>query len=148
MIQHSDFPTLPRTLLLSIFILSGAARTFADDAPLLVAHRLGETRYLGWTYGSDPAKRQVNCVQFVAAVLEKLLVRRLTSLETDAVYIRGVDGKALDKLIVDEDERIKGVQYALTYVLKRGIKVEPFAAQSGDFIQYWSDVTQLTGAQR
>ncbi|HET6406923.1 MAG TPA: hypothetical protein VFG14_03500 [Chthoniobacteraceae bacterium] len=117
---------------LALFIAAGA--TFAG--PLETATLLRETQYAGWKYGPSAAKQEVDCVQFVASVVQKEIGRDLTPDERNAIYINPPPAD-LSAAVESEQPATKGIQYALVDVLKRGIAVAPEQAQPGDFIQYW-----------
>jgi hypothetical protein len=106
---------------------------------LATAHRLAETTYQGFTYGSSQARRQIDCTQFVQKVIEEVVGRTLAERESKAVLIAGLPSSAriLDSLVYHEDPRTCGVLFALTDVLPIGMQVSPDSAQPGDLIQYW-----------
>ena len=106
---------------------------------LAVARELATTTYAGFTYGSNLSGRQIDCTQFMQAVIERVVGRNLTDDEAKAVLISGLPSGArkLDSLVAAEDDRIKGVQHALTQVLPIGRSVSADSAKPGDLIQYW-----------
>lgn len=106
---------------------------------LAVARELATTTYAGFTYGSNLSRKQIDCTQFMQAVIERVVGRNLTDDEAKAVLISGLPSGArkLDSLVAAEDDRIKGVQYALTQVLPIGRSVSADSAKPGDLIQYW-----------
>lgn len=119
-----------------------AVATAASDCqatdPLKAAKSLAETTYKDWTYGPKKASKQIDCVQFLHAVVEECIgpvsakVRRqilISNLSSDEV-------KRLADLIEDSDPKIRGVQQALVD-LKKGTVITPDKAQPGDLIQYW-----------
>ena len=132
-----------KSLTLVLFVLAGAAIGQTVDSPnvdvLATAKALAKTDFAGFRYGSNPDRKQVDCTQFMQALIEKVLGRNLNEVETQAVLISGLPSGArrLDSLIDAEDKRIKGVQYALTEVLPVGRVIEPDSARPGDLVQYW-----------
>jgi hypothetical protein len=101
-----------------------------------VAKNVAATRFAGFTYGPRQDKKQLDCVQFTGAVVEDLLKRSLTKEETDALYIR-YTFEDLQAAVEAEDPRTKGIQRALTDLLKRGTTVPAGEVRAGDFVQYW-----------
>lgn len=129
-------------LALTVITVHASERQGIDSTQLDVlatAKKLAQEEFAGFRYGSNPNRRQVDCTQFMQAVIEKVIGRSLTDDETQAVLISGLPSGArkLDSLINAEDKRIKGVQYALTEVLPIGRIIEPDSAQPGDMVQYW-----------
>jgi hypothetical protein len=124
--------------LLSVGTTIGLIR--ADERPLVVAKQLARTRFQGWTYGNDASKRQIDCVQFVLAVVEGTIHRRLeTQLRTRILISDLADAAVKDHgyaIVINEDPRTKGVQEALVQA-GLGRRVDPKDAQPGDLIQYW-----------
>jgi len=106
---------------------------------LAEARELAITTYAGFAYGSNPSRKQIDCTQFMQAVIERVIGRVLTAEESRAVLISGLPSgaKKLDSLIAGEDDRIKGVQYALTRVLRIGRAIVADSARPGDLVQYW-----------
>lgn len=111
--------------------------TIADI--LAVARELATTTYAGFTYGSNPSHQQIDCTQFLQAVIERVIGRRLTEEEARAVLISGLPSGArkLDSLVAANADRTRGVQYALTEVLPIGRVVSADSARPGDMVQYW-----------
>ncbi len=106
---------------------------------LEVAKRVAEERFPHWTYGSDPKKQQVDCVQFLVAVLEELLPGRLDSKTRRQILIANLtdaERRRLDALVSEEHPKIQGVRTALT-AIGWGKPVQPNQVRAGDFIQYW-----------
>lgn len=110
-------------------------------SPLDIARDLAAGRYKGWKYGSDPGQKQIDCVQFVLAVVEESLQASLDVKTRKAILIdnlsedeRKPDGLA--KLVLSGDKRTKGVQTALVE-FGRGTAVEAHHGQPGDLVQYW-----------
>jgi hypothetical protein len=118
----------------ALALFTAACPTIAG--PLETAKLLCDTQYAGWKYGPSAGKQEVDCVQFVASVVQKELGRELTADERNAIYINPPPAD-LSAAIESEQPATKGIQYALVDVLKRGIAVTPEQAKAGDFIQYW-----------
>ncbi|MBI5473394.1 MAG: hypothetical protein HY961_13700 [Ignavibacteriae bacterium] len=109
----------------------------AQEHPLLAGIRLAQTQFNGWRYGNHMHRRQINCVQFVAAVVQDLVGRELTVEEQRSILINNIGRlKMLNRLVPRNDKRIRGVQTAL---LEMGVGqiVSTEEAQPGDFVQYW-----------
>ncbi len=122
---------------LVVVALLGVASSWSQENPLITGIRLGETTFKKWKYGHNVARRQVDCVIFVGAVVESLLQRELTKTERDAIFINNIGGnKNLGKLIRVNDERIRGVQTALVK-MEKGEVVKAEDAKPGDFVQFW-----------
>jgi hypothetical protein len=130
-----------RTAVLSVvFLGSSLFACRADDRPLVVAKHIAQTRFNGWTYGSNPRKRQTDCVQFVLAVVEETARVTLANPIRTRILISDLSDAALKDhgyaVILEEDPRTKGVQEALVQA-RLGMRVDPKDAQPGDLIQYW-----------
>ncbi|MBL8722653.1 MAG: hypothetical protein JNK49_01335 [Planctomycetes bacterium] len=129
-----------KVLAISTLVAAMAIFTSActhQDRIRLVAEGLARSRFDGWVYGSESASRQVDCVQFLVAVLEEALSRPLTNEERSEVLIANIGpDENLDALVDGDDVRVAGVQHAL---LSRGLghRVEAEDAAPGDFLQYW-----------
>ncbi len=122
-------------LLVVAFLLTMSGRS--QENPLNTGIRLSETTFKNWKYGHNVGRRQVDCVIFVAAVVESLLQRELTKSEQDAIYINNIGGtKNLGRLIRVNDARIRGIQTALVD-MKIGEVVKAEDAKPGDFVQFW-----------
>lgn len=112
--------------------------------PLEVARELARTIYSGWTYGGyDSAAQTIDCTTFITAVIEKLNGGNGEYPWTDGLaldVVRGINiylgGDNLENAINSNDERIKGVAYALSNN-GLGIEINPVDVKPGDFIQYW-----------
>lgn len=118
-------------------LLFCVASSQGQENPLLTGVRLGETTFKNWKYGHRVDRRQVDCVVFVAAVVESLLQRELTKTERDAIFINNIGGtKNLGRLLRVNDKRIRGIQTALVE-MEKGEIVKPAEAQPGDFVQFW-----------
>ncbi len=118
-------------------LLVSVASSLAQENPLLTGIRLSETTFKKWKYGHRVDRREVDCVIFVAAVVESLLQRELTKTERDAIYINNIGGnRNLGWLIRVNDRRIRGVQTALVE-MEKGEVVKPEDAKPGDFVQFW-----------
>jgi hypothetical protein len=130
-------------LRLEVFALAALvlpAVSIAAD-PLANAKSLAASQFSGWTYGSSAAKKQIDCVQFVLAVVAKSSPKPIGEESRKAVLISGLSAEeskpaGLAKLVEAGDERTKGVQLAL---VKAGVGtvVSPQDAKPGDLIQYW-----------
>jgi hypothetical protein len=112
----------------------------AADA-LAVARNLAESKYKDWQYGSNPNKMQVDCVQFLVAVVEEAIGASLAPKVRNRILIAELSEEErkhpiLGSLVVDGDERTKGIQSALVDA-SRGKAVSVADATPGDFIQYW-----------
>ncbi len=120
-----------------LFLLSFlVSESRGDEHPLLVGVRLAETQYRDWRYGHRAHRKQINCVQFMVAVVENLLGRELRADQRSAILINNVRRRHLDRLVTRDDRRIRGIQTALIE-MNRGEAVRPEDARPGDFIQYW-----------
>jgi hypothetical protein len=108
----------------------------APRTPLAVARELANTRFHHFTYGHDAAKKQVDCVLFLEAVLEDLLSRALTEEERGAVLI-DYHFSDLGLAVVRRDPRTKGVVRAIAETIGCGKEIDAREARAGDFIQYW-----------
>jgi len=107
--------------------------------PVVTGKMLAESRFKNWTYGKEPAKKQIDCVQFVLAVIEEELTASLNDEIRRAILINYGWSEAEVQLYVGTgtDKRIAGVQYGLADLAGRGTKVDPSEVKVGDFIQYW-----------
>lgn len=119
-------------LLVAVCVL----RVHGNEHPLLVGVRLAETEFKDWRYGHRAYRRQVNCVQFIVAVVENLVGRALSPAERSTIRISNVRRRDLDRLVNREDRRIRGIQTALVE-MNKGEAVRAEDARPGDFIQYW-----------
>lgn len=124
-------------LAVALLMSVGPSQGQGQENPLLTGIRLSETAFKHWKYGHRVDRRQVDCVIFVAAVVESLLQRELTKTEHDAIYINNIGGtKNLGRLIRVNDKSIRGIQTALVE-MEKGEVVKPEDAKSGDFVQFW-----------
>lgn len=121
-------------VLLLLAIVFPEARS--SEHPLLVGVRLAETQYRNWRYGHRAHRRQVNCVQFMVAVVGELLGRELSPDERSAIMISNVRRRQLERLVSCDDKRIRGIQTALLQ-MNKGEAVRAEDARPGDFIQFW-----------
>lgn len=145
---------LARTVILSLATMLPFTSSFSQsDTPdpvrenatvvrvnvLKIARILAESAYAGFRYGSNPARRQVDCSQFMQAIVERMIGRTLSETEAKAVLIAGLPpgARVLDSLIEANDDRITGVQYALTEIIPIGRAVSVDSVMPGDLIQYW-----------
>lgn len=115
--------------------LEWEARKVACPNPLDVAKDLAATKYDGWTYGSSAADQQVDCVQFVLAVVEKLHGEPLPRATQTRIKMSDVPPNT-QVLVPANDSRTKGVQQALVDI-DHGTVVSNADVQPGDFVQYW-----------
>jgi hypothetical protein len=125
-------------LLITVLVVLTSSRSFGDDV-LQTAKSLAMTRFQGWKYGSNRAEKQIDCVQFVLAVVEDELRHSLDRKSRDQILIANLSAKErvkLEELIADESNKIRGVQHALV-ASGRGEKIAPADARSGDIVQYW-----------
>ncbi|NQV27098.1 MAG: hypothetical protein HQ518_22345 [Rhodopirellula sp.] len=126
-------------LILLVFALSIGIANATD--PLKVAKELTSTRYKGWTYGSVSAKNQVDCAQFLLAVVEHSVRATLAPKVRNRILVAELSKEELEQpslaaLVIGNDERTKGVQSALVGA-RLGTGVGADAAAPGDLIQYW-----------
>jgi hypothetical protein len=106
------------------------------------AQKLGETRYRDYTYGSRVAEQQIDCVQFLLAVVDDLA--RQQDLPPIGRAVRAAIAINLDEeaaanlqtLVEQGDPRTTGIQAALVNA-GLGVKVAPSEARPGDLVQYW-----------
>jgi len=103
------------------------------------ARDLESGRFKGWTYGSKASEKQIDCVQYVLAVVEEELKQTLVSSLRKAILIDHgwTASETQEHAETGTDKRLAGVQYALTELSDFGSKVEASQAQPGDIIQYW-----------
>lgn len=110
---------------------------------VLAALEFSASAFAGWAYGSDAKAQQVDCTQWVFAVLEARMGKAWSKDTRNAIYQRILmtDIGALKPaervpLIAADDARTKGVVTALVDAgLGSAVSVEGLA--SGDFVQYW-----------
>ena len=115
--------------------LEWEARKVACPNPLDVAKDLAATKYDGWTYGSNAANQQIDCVQFVLAIVEKLHGEPLPQATRTRIKMSDVPPNT-QVLVPANDSRTKGVQQALVDI-DHGTVVSNADVQPGDFVQYW-----------
>ena len=127
-----------RFFLMSVVLqLFAFGKAWGQDSTLVAGMRLSETMFKDWKYGDRSERKQLNCVQFIAAVVEDLVQRKLVPEERDAIYINNIGGtQNLSRLILQDDKRIRGIQTALVQMGKGEI-VLPADAKAGVFIQFW-----------
>ena len=130
-------PTFATILYTFVVVIGNASILRAE--PLATARALAASRFDGWTYGSDPVKKQIDCVHFVLAVVEEELKSSLSKEIKDAILINyGWSQTEIQTIIaVGTDAKLEGVHHAIVDIAKRGVSVEPSAAKPGDLIQYW-----------
>ena len=73
-------------------VLVCVVHVHSQENPLLTGVRLSETTFKNWKYGHRIEHREVDCVVFIAVVVESLLQRELTKTERDAIFINNVGG--------------------------------------------------------
>lgn len=128
--------TLVVTALIVLTLICG--RCEAADV-LGIAKRLAAQKYKGWTYGSRQSEKQIDCVQFVLAVVQEALAQSLNADARSQILISNLGSpgqKKLAALIEAEDARTKGVQHALVSI-GLGSAIDPEDARAGDLVQYW-----------
>ncbi len=123
-------------VLMSLYLAGFQPVTPVKGLVLDAAKTVTRTKFAGFTYGDDLSHRQVNCVQFVACVIEELMGRKLSEAELKTVYI---DFKFdnIAEAVEKGDVRTAGVQNALVNKMKCAIVVSVAEVQPGDFLQYW-----------
>jgi hypothetical protein len=129
--------------LVAFLFLAGclfSSALYAAD-PLAVSKDLAASKYKDWQYGSDPGKKQVDCVQFLLSVVEESVGAPLVPNVRNRILIAELSEAEkkhpiLGTLVVNGDERIKGVQSALVDA-SLGTAVPVADAAPGDLIQYW-----------
>jgi hypothetical protein len=127
---------------IAVFVaIASLIGTASAADPLAVAKELAASRFDGWRYGSNAAKQEVDCVQFLLAVVEESIQATLALEARNRLLVAELSEEekkhpALGILVIDGDARTKGVQSAL---IDAGLgEAVPIAeASSGDLIQYW-----------
>ena len=114
------------------FLLKG----ILHSDPLTTADRLDQTIYKGWSYGPDQSNHQINCSQFMVAVIEAELEVKLPRNLRNAINIHPAPPD-LNQAILHKAGLMRGVQYALVDLMNIVDSIEPNNAQPGDFVQYW-----------
>jgi hypothetical protein len=124
---------------LAILLMVMSFISTANADPLATGKTLAETRFKDWTYGSKAASKQIDCVQFVLAVIEEELQTTLKDDVRKAILINysWSDTEIQLYAAAGTDKRLAGVQYGLADLANNGTKIDPSEAQAGDFIQYW-----------
>lgn len=120
-------------------VLAMAAPAETKIDPLAIGKDLQKNEYSNYTYGSG--KNKIDCVQFVHEVVTRAALasgKKLTAAQSKAlkVVLSADDMKKLASLVESEDDKIKGVQHALT-LSGLGVAVAREDAEPGDFVQYW-----------
>src|SRR5689334_12558575 len=82
--------TSMRTRSYSVLVLVACTSSCSTNNDLMRTAEATAAKYAGWTYGPDPSKHQVDCVQFLAAVLETALARPLSKDERNDVFISNI----------------------------------------------------------
>lgn len=123
-----------------IFITTDAVSGESSKAPLAVAKSLANEKYRDWKYGSNTANQEIDCVQFLVAVIEELENMSLGNDTRARILISDISQDTLKaddyKIVRENDPRIRGVQTALPD-LDRGTLASLAEAKPGDFVQYW-----------
>ena len=103
------------------------------------AHTLAEGPFQGWTYGSKASERQVDCVQFMVAVIEESVGRPLTLAERNVINIHhGWSAEEVQtKASAGEDPLVSGLAHGLVDLMQVATRVTAAEAQVADFVQYW-----------
>lgn len=112
-----------------------------EPATLATAHTIGKKlKQEGWTYGSNPAQKQIDCVQFVLKTLEEHFQMTLSADVRTRILISDLTVSQVTNdtngIVSMGDSRTKGVQQALIDI-HRGTVISLKDAKPGDFIQYW-----------
>jgi hypothetical protein len=109
----------------------------AGEHPLHLAWRISDEHYSGWQYGGNTEAQEVNCVQFLEDIIQRLLNRPLRERERKRLLIQNVaKSENLQRLVERSDKRTRGIQHALISI-GRGKTILPRDARPGDFVQYW-----------
>lgn len=123
-----------------MLICATAMHAHAAAGPLETARKLATSRYKGWSYGSNASKKQVDCVQFVLAVLETTKRMSLSARARTRILISDISATELKKdqykVVRDGDSRTKGVQEAIA-ANSWGKRIDIADVKAGDFVQYW-----------
>jgi hypothetical protein len=130
---------IPMTMVLAVLAASTqdpAANTTPAN-PLEVAQRLSQTTFAGFSYEYDgkAADKKTDCTQFLLAVVEASLGKKMSRTGKESLLIQGVQN--LDDAIKDRAESIRGVHTALIRDEKVGENVPLDKLQPGDLVQYW-----------
>jgi hypothetical protein len=137
--QSSRACCIIATCILSLNHFTAKAADQSVPDPLGVAHKLANEKYRDWTYGEDPSKKQINCVQFVLAVVQKIIPSLPDSAKT-RILISDLSAADVESnangIITSGNSKTKGVQQALIDI-NRGTEVALTDAKAGDLIQYW-----------
>src|ERR1044071_9135283 len=121
-------------VLIAVLLLAAAAQA---PKTLEVARSLVATKYKDWHYGPNSANNQVDCVQFLVAVVEGTLgqgkVPAACRKRILLAELSEEEKKNLEPLILSSDARIKGVQSALVEA-NLGTAVQISDVAPGDLI--------------
>src|SRR5687768_15904153 len=129
-----------RYIRICVLILCGISlRANVSANPLETARTLANSKFKGWSYGADPKKQEIDCVQFILAVVEAELKSTLGQRIRDAILIKHgwTDSETQLVAAAGEDRRLGGVAYALAELGKLGSAVRGEDVKPGDFVQYW-----------
>jgi hypothetical protein len=140
-------PAVFRATFLLAYLTLASPWAHAEGGPgrlstIQIARNLAETKFKGYSYGDSegsPAK-SVDCVHFLAAVVEAYLGRQITDVERREIFIDyGWTSPEIDSIAAaGKDPRLGGVVYAMTSEKPPiGIAVTPETAKPGDLLQYW-----------
>jgi LPS O-antigen subunit length determinant protein (WzzB/FepE family) len=121
-------------------VLAYYAHAQEEKDVLVIAKTLANSEeYKDLTYGSNRKEGQIDCVQFVVAVVEEALNQKLERSVKNQVLIANLTDEEklkLEELVIAEDAKIRGVQQALVGI-EKGTVVKPAEAKPGDIVQYW-----------
>ena len=111
----------------------------AFGSPLETAEALAKKDFAGWTYGAKAADRQIDCVQFMAAVIAQEVARPLGKAERNTININhGWTAEEVQaKAETGKDPKVSGLVHALVDLMKVAERVPLAEARPGDFVQYW-----------
>lgn len=113
-----------------------ATDVLAEKPVLEKARTLGAGKFNGWKYGSSADKKQIDCVQFLVAVVEEVNGATLPKDQSAAILINPPP-KDLAKAVQSLEPETKGVVHALVDLAKTANTVAPDDAKAGDMVQYW-----------
>lgn len=131
-------------LVIGLTLFAPCPRSLAGDVGVVaIAKSVADNKYKSCTYGdSDLDPTKVNCVQYLISVIQEVANASMKGSEITREVRKRIavntllPGDDLQKLVESEDDRIKGVQWALIEA-DLGVSVQPADARAGDFIQYW-----------
>lgn len=135
------FSLNPKTLtccLATAFLCLSSVIARADEKTLTIAQELAAKDFAEFKYGSNGIRnKQIDCVQFVLAVVDERLGKVKSSTRNDILIAHGWTADE-EQVKAEEgtDANIAGVQKALVDAGK-GVAVDKTDVQPGDLIQYW-----------